>query len=139
MEFELNGTAYRTSPLNVFDQLRVARKLLPLLGEALAERPLQQPAEDDPQDFSRTIAGIAHALAAMSDEDVNAILHPCLAVVSRRQSRGWAPVFRTGELMFTDIDLMTLLQLAGRVIEENLGNFLPATPDPAAQTTTAPD
>ena len=80
---------------------------------------------------------IAAALAGMSEEDTHAILFPCLAVVSRQHGKGWTPVFSQGELMFEDIDLMVMLQLVGNVVEDNLGNFLPAAPvsataDPSA-------
>mgnify|MGYP004729262863 CR=1 FL=1 len=71
----------------------------------------------------------------MSEEDTHSIPVPCLAVVSRQHGKGWTPVFSQGELMFDDIDLMLILQLVGNVVEDNLGNFLPAAP---ASVTTAP-
>ena len=72
---------------------------------------------------------IADVVAGMPDEDVNAILHPCLSVVSRQSiAKNWTPVFSNGELMFDDIDLFTMLNIAGRVAADNLGNFLPAPP-----------
>lgn len=38
---------------------------------------------------------------------------------------GWTPVFNSGQLMFDDIDLLTMLQLVARVVADSLGNFLP--------------
>lgn len=54
-----------------------------------------------------------------------AVIHPCLAVVSRKHMDGWTPVFNSGQLMFDDIDLLTMLQLVARVVADSLGNFLP--------------
>jgi hypothetical protein len=69
---------------------------------------------------------IADVVAGMPEEDVNAILFPCLSVVTRKAITGnWTPVFSNGSLMFDDIDLFTMLNIAGRVAADNLGNFLP--------------
>ncbi len=61
----------------------------------------------------------------LTEDDTEAIIHPCLAVVSRRHMDGWVPVFTKGELMFDDIDLLVMLQLVARVVADSLGNFLP--------------
>jgi len=37
MEFEIKGVQYRTVKLSVFDQLKVSRKLLPVLAGMLAD------------------------------------------------------------------------------------------------------
>ncbi|HBW0960607.1 TPA: hypothetical protein MED93_005896, partial [Klebsiella pneumoniae] len=65
---------------------------------------------------------------ALPDEDVNAVIHPCLSVVSRQHEKGWAKVFDQGALMFDDIDLFTMLQLVARVVADSLGNFLKELP-----------
>ncbi|QUG75970.1 hypothetical protein GKQ23_13620 [Erwinia sp. E602] len=144
MEFEINGVEYRAAKLTVFDQLKVSRKLLPVLAGVVGDlQQLRDAAAGGEAVITNSVDSllpkIAQVAADMTDEDVNAILHPCLAVVSRRHEKGWVPVFRSGQLMFDDIDLMALLQIAGRVVGDSLGNFLPAAPakpavsaDPAA-------
>ncbi|SPX13534.1 putative phage related protein [Escherichia coli] len=57
---------------------------------------------------------IAEELSSLTEDDTDAIIHPCLAVVSRRHMDGWVPVFTQGELMFDDIDLLVMLQLVAR-------------------------
>ncbi|EBQ1834569.1 hypothetical protein A0Q22_20690, partial [Salmonella enterica] len=52
-------------------------------------------------------------------------------VVSRKHMDGWTPVFSSGQLMFDDIDLLTMLQLVARVVADSLGNFLPVSPTSA--------
>ncbi|SPP31651.1 hypothetical protein ARAF_0793 [Arsenophonus endosymbiont of Aleurodicus floccissimus] len=37
---------------------------------------------------------MANSIAQMSDEDCNAILRPCLAVVSCKNAKTWTPIFR---------------------------------------------
>lgn len=126
METEINGNTYSAGTLSVFDQLRVARKLLPMLGGMVGELKKLQSGETD---IETLLPVIADTVAGMSDSDCDAIIHPCLSVVSRQSGKTWAPVFRQGELMFDDIDLMTMLQLVARVIGYSLGNFFPALPE----------
>ncbi|AVG77951.1 phage tail assembly chaperone [Pantoea ananatis] len=141
MEFQIKGIDYRTSKLSVFDQLKVSRKLLPVLAGLLAEYgsirdmvPKKGGTDADPESYSaifeKVLPKVADQLAALSEEDTNAIIFPCLAVVSRRQDKNsWVPVARQNELMFDDIDLLSMLQMVGRVVGDSLGNFLPALPD----------
>ncbi|MCZ5115515.1 hypothetical protein O5833_28585, partial [Escherichia coli] len=68
---------------------------------------------------------IAEELSSLTEDDTDAIIHPCRAVVSRRHMDGWVPVFTQGALMFDDIDLLVMLQLVARVVADSLGNFLP--------------
>ncbi|MGG2209676.1 phage tail assembly chaperone, partial [Escherichia coli] len=71
---------------------------------------------------------IADTLAALPEEDVNAVIHPCLGVVMRQHEKGWVKIFDQGALMFDDIDLFTMLQLVARVVADSLGNFLKEPP-----------
>ncbi len=132
MEFEIKGIQYRTAKLSVFDQLKVSRKLLPVLAGMLADFQSLRAASqggDMARAMETVLPKIADAVAGMSEEDTNAVIHPCLAVVSRRHGKNaWVPVFSDGELAFDDIDLMSMLQLVGRVVGDSLGNFLPASP-----------
>lgn len=131
MEFEIKGVQYRTAKLSVFDQLKVSRKLLPVLAGMLADfQGIKSAAEggDVYKAMETALPKIADSLAGMSEEDTNAIIFPCLSVVSRQNGKSWSPVMSQGELMFDDIDLMSMLQMVGRVVGDSLGNFLPALP-----------
>lgn len=132
MEFEIKGFNYRTSKLSVFDQLKVSRKLLPILAGMMGDfQNIKAAANggDVYKAMEKVLPKIAESLADMSEEDTNAIIFPCLSVVSRQSGKAWAPVMNQSELMFDDIDLMSMLQLVGRVVGDSLGNFLPAAPD----------
>lgn len=131
MEFELKGQQYRTAKMDAFAQLKVSRKLLPVLAGMMADfNGIKSAAQggDVYKAMEIALPKIADALADMSEEDTNAIIHPCLAVVSRQHGKGWTPVFGQGELMFDDIDLISMLQMVGRVVGDSLGNFLQELP-----------
>ena len=132
MEFEIKGVNYRASKLSVFDQLKVSRKLLPVLAGMLGDFQCIKAAAqggDVNKAIESALPKIADSLAEMSEEDTNAIIFPCLSVVARQNGKVWAPVMSQNELMFDDIDLMSMLQIVGRVVGDSLGNFLPAAPD----------
>ncbi|KEY56940.1 phage tail assembly chaperone [Serratia sp. DD3] len=127
MEFEINGQQYRANKLNVFDQLRVSRKLLPvlsgLLGELKVLKQLKSGQITLDDAFKTALPAIAQTLADLSDEDSNAIIHPSLSVVLRQQGSNYVAIFNNGQLMFDDIDLMSMLQIVARVVGDSLGNF----------------
>lgn len=132
MEFQIKGINYRTAKLDVFQQLKVSRKLLPVFAGLVSEfgaLKAQATAGNSGAVLESVLPRIADTLAALPDEDVNAVIHPCLSVVSRQHGQGWAPVFPQGALMFDDIDLFTMLQLVARVVADSLGNFLKELPD----------
>lgn len=121
-EFEIGGQNYRIGKLTPFQQFHVVRRLAPVLsGMAMVK-------EEGDVTFSQLLVPIANAIAKMSDEDCDFILFTCLGVVQRQQQTAWAGVYRTGTqvLMFDDIDLTSMMQIAVKVIQENLGSFFSA-------------
>lgn len=157
MECTIKGVNYRANKLGVFEQLKVSRKLLPILAGLMADfssiknlLPAGGVKELFPEGdkeggeavnlerlepvFNTLLPRIADELSKLTEEDTNAIIHPCLAMVVRENGKQWTPVFRSGELMFDDIDLFSMLQLVARVVADSLGNFLPELPDNATPT-----
>jgi hypothetical protein len=125
MEFELKGNQYRTAKLSVFDQLKVSRKLLPVVTGILPELKAGQ------SNFEAVLPKIAQSISDLSEEDCNAILFPCLAVASRQHGANWQPVFdRVNQIInFDDLDMMDTLQIVGKVVGDSLGNFFQGLPD----------
>ncbi len=115
MEFEIKGVKYRVAKLSVFDQLKVTRKLLPVLAGMMSDfgsirSRLPADGKIDTVKFEQLkpvfetmLPRIAEELSSLTEDDTDAIIHPCLAVVSRRHMDGWVPVFTRGELMFDDM------------------------------------
>lgn len=126
MEIAIKAANYRIARLNVFEQLKVARKLLPVMAGMLTD--FQASRQQEEGAMAALLPKIADAISTMSEEDCNAIIHPCLGVVSRQHMQAWVPVFSQGELTFDDIDLITMLQLVARVVADSLGNFLQELP-----------
>ncbi|MPU29126.1 hypothetical protein FVB13_07905 [Escherichia coli] len=131
MEFEIKDQKYRVAKLSVFDQLKVSRKLLPVLAGVISDISVLRAAQnggDMMGALETVLPKIADAIADMPDESVDAILYPCLAAVSRQHMKSWVPVCQQNTLSFDDIDLFVMLQLVARVVADSLGNFLPANP-----------
>jgi len=131
MEFDIKGNTYRIAKLNVFDQFKVARKLLPVLAGMLTDFQSLRSLVGQAEPFAimeKVLPKIAHSLAELSDDDANAVLFPCLAVASRQHGKAWVPVFQSGELAFDDVDMLGMLQIVGRVVGDSLGNFLQELP-----------
>ena len=137
MEFQINDVKYRASKLGVFEQLKVSRKLLPVLAGMMSEfRSLKEKmaTKDAEGALQLILPKIAGAVSALSDEDVDAILFPCLSVVSREHTGAWIPVCRQRDMAFDDIDLFAMLQIVARVVADSLANFLRDLPTPATVT-----
>lgn len=110
---------YSTSGrLDAFTQLHVARKLGPSIPivEGLIDK---RNAEKDKGIL------IVLMLSHVSDADAEYIVRKCLSVVVRREDGGKPAKIQApdGTLMFDDLDLTKMLELAMMVIEENLGDF----------------
>ncbi|WP_427183528.1 phage tail assembly chaperone [Bordetella bronchialis] len=139
METTVKGQNYRSGRLSAMQQFHVARRVAPALtGLVSAFGAIKQDAaaggaEQDAaaarEEFAKAVGPLANAIAQMSDADAEYVLGTCLAVVSRQTDpTTWAPVWREGRLVFDDIDLSTMIQLAAKVIQDNLGNIFGALP-----------
>lgn len=124
MEFELKEHHYRVAKMDVFTQFRLSRKLLPMLMGVVGD---PQSAKSGSTSMESLLPKMAEVISSMSDEDCNAVIYPCLSVVSRQNGKTWSPVFSQDVLMFDDIDMMDMLQIVGRVVGDALGSFLPTT------------
>ncbi|MDD2775510.1 MAG: hypothetical protein PHU06_06115 [Gallionella sp.] len=146
-EFEINGRTFRSTKMNVFEQLHVARKLLPLLGtlmdqfneadfksaeldapEPVDEVDVAAPSPASRKTMAKVITAIGTALSNLSQEDTESVLGSCLSVVTIRQAKdSWVKIWNkeAKRLQFEDLTLIDLLLISQKVIEENVGNFFP--------------
>ena len=125
MDFEIAGQQYRSGKMDAFRQFHVSRRIAPVLSGLAAGAAGLSGAEPD-QEFAAFLQPLVTGIASMSDADCDYVLHACLGVVKRQQGNAWAPIFiaQGNSLMFDDIDLSVMLQIASRVIQDNLGNFI---------------
>lgn len=124
-DFQINGQTYRTSRLPVFTQFHIARRLAPVMA-ALAKAAADTGGALTPD---AVLEPMAEALASMKDADVDYVLNACLSVTSRlNNSTAYSPVKVGNAIMFDDIGLPEMMQIAMQVVQDNLGNFLTAPP-----------
>lgn len=131
MEITIKDQQYRIGKLSVFEQLKVSRKLLPVLAGLVSDfRNIQSrlSAKDTEGALESILPKIADAVSSLSDADVDAILFPCLQVVTRQHGKSWVPICQQNTMAFDDIDLFVMLQLVARVVADSLGNFLQGLP-----------
>lgn len=132
MEFEINGNTYRSGKLDAFVQFHVARRLAPVQA-ALFKAGAAAQGQPEQVAGGTAMAGLAEAIAGMPDADCDFVLMKCLGAVQRKQDSGWSNITAAGgkSLTFSDIDMLTMLQITQRVIEENLGGFFGESADPS--------
>ena len=111
MDLTIGARTFTTGKLDAFKQLHVARRLMPVLTQMSGG-------------LADSLPKMAEALATMSDSDVDYIIGACLKVTRLHQPSGLAPLVNGhGQLMFQDLELDALIQIASAVIRENLGGF----------------
>lgn len=114
----VEGFSYHTGKLDTFTQLHLARKLGPSIPiiEGLID-----PRNADKDKSILTVLMLSH----VSDVDADFVIRKCMSVVMRRDAEGKTAKVQApdGTLMYDDITLTAMLQLAVAVIEENLGDF----------------
>ncbi|QEE24525.1 hypothetical protein CS053_08430 [Rhodanobacter glycinis] len=135
MDFEIKGQSYRSGKMDTFKQFHVSRRLVPVLGGVAG-------AVSGDTSFDELVQPLMHGIACMTDADCDFILEACLKVVQRQQGNAWSPIYAGANqaLMFDDIDMSVMLQIAGKVIQDNLSGFFPgkvADTSPPQATATA--
>lgn len=136
-EFQINGVNYRLSKVNAMKQFHLVRKLGPLLGELMPVLKnlgnIIQKEELKESDKFEAIAEIATplfvGLSKLSDKDSEFIINGLLSTVEMQQENNYFAFLATDKgLMFQNIELPTMLQVAGRALMYNIGNFFVALP-----------
>lgn len=115
---EVGAHTYRFRKMDAFTQLHVARRLAPLLAGLGKFSELS---------LDSAFGPIAQALAKVSDEDINYILHRCLAATDRKlPAGGWMPVWnkQANTSQFADLALPDLMSITAKSLEANLSSFL---------------
>lgn len=130
MEFELNGQAYRADKLSAMKQFHIVRRLAPVLAglAPMADRArLSALAEAAPAEF---LPQLAKTLAQMTDEDAEFVIYGLLGAVKKKESGGlgWSGVVVNGQLMYQNLSMAEMMQLAVKAGQYNLSDFLAALP-----------
>lgn len=128
-EFTVAGQNYKSAKMDAMKQFHVSRRLAPVLAGIA---PLLKDLKG--ADPLAALAPAAEAIGGISDADAEYILNACLDLCQRQQpgNIGWARVRSSGGLMFEDIGMAEMLQIAWAVLSENLGGFFSGLPGPTS-------
>lgn len=128
-EIDIGGNKYQIAKLNAFQQFHVARRIAPIMFSLGTAASTFLAKDKETAAVLKAIEPMVNVISQMSDADSQYVLNACLSVCSRQQGSGYSRIFVDGSgLMFQDIDLPTMMQLAYAVIQDNLGNFIHALP-----------
>src|SRR6185312_6619357 len=120
-EFEIDGVKYQSDKLPLFTQFHVLRRMGSLFSSIVGAGAVRD------KDPLLAIGYIATAVSKLSEDDANYVLKNCLSVVKKLQGAVWAPLMSaTGNLMFNDLSLPNMLEIAQKVLEDNFGPFIDA-------------
>jgi hypothetical protein len=137
MEFTIQDKTYRAKKLNAMKQFHIVRRLVPLIGNfapALKEMPMIDGKPDMTKlkdiDVGKILPAITSAISSVSDEDADFCIHGLLSVVQKKgdKDEGWFDVCVNGGMMFEDMTLATILQLAFKSLTHNLSDFFQELP-----------
>lgn len=141
MQITISNKNYTIGRLNALDQLHVSRKIAPIVPKLIpiisevAKGGLAKVIEaiesdedieldkidlTDLDGLSTALSPLMDAIAGMSEDDTNLVVHKCLSVVHREG----AVLCRGESIMFDDLDMMQILPIVLAVIRQNLGNFI---------------
>ena len=115
MDFQVKGINYKAGKMPAMKQFHIVRRCAPLLAGIT--------------DKDKALESIFNGIGNLKDEDADYILFGLLSCVQRdRSPNGWANVSTGTSLMFDDIDLGAMLQIAAKAFQENYAGFLDAVP-----------
>ncbi len=152
LEFSIKNHSYCTRRMSAFQQLHIARRLLPILAkipdmigfglEDIIQKPKTAIAGVVANIGRINLDAIAETFARLEQGDVDYILNACLDSVQIKDPKGtrWARVREKGVLMYDHIGMREMLGIAVNVIKDNLGDFFDGsvpTSSGAAEKTTA--
>lgn len=139
--FILGGVEFKVRKVNPFKQLHIARRIAPILGELLpvmkksgALKGGMKAIENLPEAEKLSMVGeflspILMGTSKLSDADTEFVLLGLLEAVERKQPQGnYAKLVNDNMLMFQDMELGTMINLAGRAFMFNLAGFFGVLP-----------
>lgn len=128
-DFEIGTLKFKLNKLDPFKQFHILRRLTPLLSDLMPVAQKLSGPNVKAEDQFEAFVPIFNGISKLSDEDANRVLLGLLSSVEVQQGQGnWAKVASDSNLMFQNIELHILLQVAGRAFGYNLKGFLAGLP-----------
>lgn len=137
-DFEFGGRKFKLNKMDTFKQFHVVRRIAPILSEllpamkdaVLTTKEVKSLSESEKLDSLAKFAGpVMMGLSKLSDADSEFVLYGLLQSIEMQQPAGnWARVSSGSMLMIQDLELPTLMNLAGRAFMFNLSGFFSVLP-----------
>ena len=135
-DFEIGGRKFRLNKIPAMAQFRIVRRITPILSEMLPNMKHLGKVKDFSSEsekleqIAQFVGPIMSGLSKLSDEDADKVLFGLLASVEIHQGDlvGWAKVSTESMLMFQDLELPAMLQIAGRAFMFNMAGFFQGLP-----------
>lgn len=134
-EFEYGGRRFKLSKVNPFKQFHIVRRVSPILSDLLVIAPQieklskKDSTEDDKTKMLSEVAGpIMKGLSKLTDADADYVLYGLLNAVEVEHSGVFSKVAQGENLMMQDLELPTLINIAGKAFMFNLQNFFAVLP-----------
>lgn len=130
-EVQIEPHVYQIGKLPAMTQFHVVRRIGPVLatmGVSITEVVQSGKSLRDNADLLSVMGTASEVVARMSNDDVEYVIHSCLAVVKRRQGERWMAVQTGKQFQFQDMDMQLMLRLTIEVLKENLAGFFPQAP-----------
>lgn len=136
-EQDVKGITYDFGKIPALAQFHIVRRLAPIIGDLLTTLGPMMKGKKAGDKFELTeeemlkgLGPIMMSISKLSDEDANYAIFGLLNPVRRKiSSAGGYAKINTGEnLMFEDIDMAVMIQIAVKSFVANLGGFINALP-----------
>lgn len=136
-EFEIGGKKFQLNKVNAIKQFHIVRRMAPILTKMVPSIGKIKDNEKSKTELSdgeklEHIAEVAipfmDGFAKLSDADSEIVLYGLLSCVQVQQAGNWAWVVVNSNLMFDDLDLPTMLQIAYKSFMFNLSGFFRVLP-----------
>lgn len=145
-EFNSGGRKFKIGKINVIKQFHVARKITPLLGSALPamkeiaglekDGGLETLSESEKlEKIAKVMTPFVKGIGELPDDEAEKVLIGLLSSVEvwQQDYKCWAKIANDKVIVMQDLNLPTLLQVAGRAFMFNLSGFFPAPQSQSAQ------
>ena len=137
MNFEAAGKKFKLGKIDALKQFHIVRRIGPIITEMMPVIATIARAKNDHlseeeklADFAKIAEPIMKGLSGLSDADADYVLFRLLSSVEVHQPQfnSWAKIANDSGIMMQDIELPTLLQVAGKALMFNLKGFFDLLP-----------
>lgn len=144
--YEIKGKKFKLNKIDAFKQFHIVRRLAPVLKDmipaAVKFQKLQKNGvkfEDMSEEESMAAVGpIIEGFSKLSDQDSEKVFLGLLQSVEMQQESGnWARLASNDGLMFQNMELPLLMQIAGRAFMFNIQGFFSVLPQVSPGQSTA--